>query len=183
MYKWGDAKQGEQNAMDAHRLSPHHLGNAEIPVDWAERAANFVIHHIPREHHGIRHEPRGDFSQLEERMAADSAIESSEIGKAIARDVAKLCEILEKEGKIVPWHLLKVPVDPITPSLVEHAFLVASTAGQPPVDAAEYEEHLKGIERAKDIIAQVPAAAERAEANDRADLAAAYRELLINAGS
>jgi hypothetical protein len=27
MFKWGDAKQGKQNAMDAHRISPNHLGN------------------------------------------------------------------------------------------------------------------------------------------------------------
>jgi hypothetical protein len=183
MYKWGDAKQGKQNAMDAHRLLPHHLGNADGPVDWVERAANFVIHHIPREHHGIRHEPRGTFSQIEERMALDSAIKFSEIGKEIARDVAALCEMLEKEGKIVPWYLLKVPAEPLTPSLIEHAFLVASTAGQPPEDPDEYEEHMTQINRAKAVIAQVPDAANRAEAAGRSDLAIAYRELLQNVRS
>ncbi len=183
MFKWGDAKQGKQNAIDAHRLSPHHLGNTENSVDWVERAANFVIHHVPREHHGIRHEPLGELSQLEERMATDSAIKSSEIGKAIARDVAKLCEMLEKEGKIVPWYLLKVPVHAITPSLVEHAFLVASTAGLKFEDSDEQKEHMTQLIRAKAVIAQVPEAATRAEAAGRADLASAYRELLRNVRS
>lgn len=182
MYKWGDAKQGKQNAMDAHRLSSHHLGNAENPVDWIERAANFVIHHIPREHHGIRHEPLGEFAQLEEIMATDSAIKSSEIGKAIARDVAKLCELLEREGKVIPWYLLSVPADTLTPSLVEHAFLVASTSDQPPEDPADYDEYLFRLARAKAVIAQVPAAADLAESIGRADLAIAYKELLRNGG-
>jgi hypothetical protein len=142
-----------------------------------------VIHHIPREHYGIRHEPRGEFSQLEERMATDSAIKSSEIGKAIARDVAKLCEMLEKEGKIVPWYLLKVPAYAITPSLVEHAFLVASTAGLTFEDPDEHEEHMAQLERARTVIAQVPEAAKRAKATGRADIASAYRELLRNVGS
>lgn len=182
MYKWGDAIQGKQNAMDAHRLSPHHLGNAENPVDWVERAPNFVIHHIPREHRGIRHEPRGEFSRLEERLAVDSAIKSSEIGKAIARDAARLCELLEKEGKIVPWYLLKVPVDEVHPSLVEHAFLVASTAGLSLADPSFREDHLSQLQRAKAVIAQVPRAAEIAEQAGRADLAFTYREWLRNAG-
>lgn len=183
MYKWGDAKQGKQNAMDAHRFSSHHLGNAENPVDWIERAANFVIHHIPREHHGIRHEPRGEFSQLEERMAIDSAIKSSELGKAIARDVASLCAMLEKEGKIVPWYLLKVPTDAITPSLIEHAFLVASTADQLSDEASADEDDLARIARARSVIAQVPAEAQKAEAAGRPELASAYLALLRGTGS
>lgn len=182
MYKWGDAIQGKQNAMNAHRLLPHHYGNDENPVDWVERAANFVIHHIPREHRGIRHEPRGEFSKLEERMAVDNAIKSSEIGKAIARDAARLCELLEREGKIVPWYLLKVPVDEVHPSLVEHAFLVASTAGVVLENPADNEDHLAQLQRARAVIAQVPKAAELAEKAGRVDLASTYMQWLRNAG-
>jgi hypothetical protein len=181
MYKWGDAKQGKQNAMDAHRLSAHHLGNAESPVDWIERAANFVIHHIPREHRGIRHEPRGSYDDLEARLATDSSIKNAEIGKLIARDVAALCRLLEAEGKIVPWGLLKVLPDELTPAMAEHAVLVASTAGQPPEDADEREEHGQRVERARGILARLPEAAAQAEAAGEAVLAQSFRKLLDRA--
>ncbi|KII27305.1 hypothetical protein NL64_28490 [Pseudomonas fluorescens] len=183
MYKWGDAKQGKQNAMDAHRLSPHHQGNSESPIDWIERAANFVIHHIPREHRGIRHEARGEYTQLEERLAVDPAIKNSEIGKAIARDVAALCELLEREGKIVPWRSLKVPDNEVTPSMIEHAFLVTSTAESLPEDADERAEYLIRLEQARAIMDRVPNEILKAEANGSNTLATAYRGMLANARS
>lgn len=183
MYKWGDAMKGKQNAMDAHRLSPHHLGNAESPVDWIERAANFVIHHIPREHRGIRHELRGEYAQLEERLAVDSAIKNSEIGQTIARDVAVLSEQLESEGKIVPWGLLRVPQGEVTPAMIEHAFLVVSTADSPMEDADENAEHLVRLERARAIIAKVPEEVSRVEASGNLEFAREYRRMLENVGS
>ncbi|MGG7605031.1 hypothetical protein [Massilia sp. BKSP1R2A-1] len=182
MFKWGDARHGKQNAMDAHRLSSHHLGNPEAPLEWIERAANFVVHHIPREHYGIRHEPRGEFSQLEHVLATDTAIKDSEIGKAIARDVARLCELLEQEGKIIPWNLLKVPADTLNVSLVEHAFLVASTADLPPADPIDADEYQRQLERAKAVIARVPLEAEKAEAGGRGEIATVFRKLLREGG-
>ncbi|QBF26738.1 hypothetical protein EXN22_13910 [Pseudomonas tructae] len=183
MYKWGDAKQGKQNAMDAHRLSAHHQGNVESPVDWIERAANFVIHHIPREHRGIRHEARGEYTQLEERLAVDPAIKNSEIGKAIARDVAAVCELLEREGKIVPWRVLKVPDNEVTPSMIEHAFLVASTASFSFEDADDSAEHLIRLEQARVLLDRVPDEILRAEASGSSNLADAYTRMLANARS
>lgn len=182
MFKWGDAREGTQNAMDAHRLSSHHLGNPETPVEWVERAANFVVHHIPREHYGIRHETRGEFSQLEHIMTFDRAIKNSEIGKSIARDVARLCELLEREGKIIPWYQLEVPAQTVTVTLVEHACLVASTAGQFSSSPGLDEDYRRRLARAKEVIAQAPQQADREEAAGRADIAAMYRELLRNAG-
>lgn len=175
MYKWGDAKQGKQNAMDAHRLSPHHLGNPETPVDWFERAANFVIHHLPREHRGIRHEARGDYSELEDRLATDPSIKNSEIGKAIARDVTALCELLEKEGKIVPWGLLAIPDDELTASMVEHAFLLTGIVDDE-FDDDEREEHARALAKAHAIIARVPAEADRLETEGNTLFASAYRD-------
>ena len=180
MYKWGDARQGKQNAMDAHRLSPHHLGNLETPVDWIERAANFVIHHIPREHRGVRHEPRGDYTQLEEQLAVDTAIKNSEIGKVIARDVAALCVLLEQEGKIIPWGLLAVPPDELTPGMVEHAFLLNSTADTEFDDDAERSDHRRSLDRAQAIIARVSAEVDRLAAEGQPQVAAAYRGWLDN---
>lgn len=180
MYKWGDAKQGKQNAMDAHRFSPHHLGNPESPVDWIERAANFVIHHIPREHRGIRHEPRGEYTQLEARLAVDPSIKNSEIGKAIARDVAALCALLEAEGKIVPWGQLAVPHDEVTAGMVENAFLVHSTRTAQFEAEDEREEHAQSLQRARAIIAKVPNEIKRLNTEGQAGLAHAYRSLLEN---
>ena len=180
MDKWGDAKNGKQNAMDAHRLSSHHQGTPESPVDWIERAANFVIHHIPREHRGIRHEPRGSYEQLEEVMATDRAIKDSEIGKSIARDVAAVCKLLEQEGKIVPWGLLAVPHDELTVSMVEHAFLVQSTSELEFDDADEREEHHRSLVRAQSIIARVADEADRLEQTGDAAMASSYRGLLAD---
>jgi hypothetical protein len=182
MFKWGDAMLGTQNAMDAHRLSPHHLGNPEAPLDWIERAANFVIHHIPREHRGIRHEPRGEYSQLEDRLATDPAIKNSEIGKKIARDVVALCQLLEKDGRIVPWGLLAVPHEELTPGMVEHAFLIVSTAGFEHDDDDERAEHQRALTRAQSIIKAVPVEVERLTAAGDLELASAYRGFFGNGG-
>lgn len=175
LYKWGDAKQGVQNAMDAHRLAAHHLGSPEAPLDWIERAINFVVHHIPREHWGIRHEPRGEYSDAEELMATDPAMKDSEIGKMIARDAVRLYEMLEIAGKVVPWRLLKVPHDVLTPSIIEHSFLVGKIAHEriSAVDAAETEEPRR-LERARAVLARLPEALTEARLRQRSDLVAAY---------
>ncbi|MCS6284404.1 MAG: hypothetical protein H8K08_03155 [Nitrospira sp.] len=184
MYKWGDAKHGMQNAMDAHRLSAHHQGNPEAPLDWIERAVNFVIHHIPREHWGIRHEPRGSYHDLEPRLAEDPAIKNSEIGKAIARDAAALCALLEQEGKIVPWGKLAVPKDQLTPSVIEHAFLITRPTGnaRPEMltDGETGDEEPARIQRAHTILARLPEAIAEAEAVGRPELVAAYRKFLAD---
>lgn len=160
LFRWGEAKGGVQNAMDAHRLSPHHLGNAEQPLDWIQRAVNFVVHHVPREHWGIRQEPRGEWSDLEARMAEDPAIKDAEIGKVIARDAARLFELLELEGKVVPWQLLKVP-DGVPPvSVVEHAHLVADCAGRSAPGADDDEDEAANdarVARARRVLSSLPA--------------------------
>lgn len=185
MYKWGDAKKDKkQNAMEAHRLAAHHQGAAEAPLDWIERAVNFVIHHLPREHWGIRHEARGEYSDLEARLADDPSINKSEIGKVIARDATRLCELLEKEGKIVPWGLLDVPRDVVTPSMVEHAFLVsrAAPAQLEQLAAGEVDETQEPArtQRARSILDRLPALLEAARNDGRHDLAAAYEEFLAH---
>lgn len=181
LYKWGDARHGVQNAMDAHRLSSHHQGSAEAPLDWVERAINFVVHHIPREHQGIRHEPRGEYSDLEDRLADDPAIKDAEIGKVITRDATRIFELLEKGGFTVPWGQLKVPEDELTPSVIEHAacILRASKSDSPcdPEDAIAPRR----LERAEAVLARLPEAIEQAEAEGLSDLAAAYRRLSVDA--
>lgn len=181
MYKWGDAKQGQQNAMDAHRLAAHHQGSPEAPLDWIERAINFVIHHIPREHWGIRHEARGSYDDMESRLAEDPAIKNSEIGKAIARDAAALCAMLEGEGKIVPWGRLAVPKEVLTPSVIEHAFLITRPAAE--VALAALPSDLDALEprrlsQARAVLLRLPEAINEAEASGRPDLVKAYREFL-----
>ncbi|MDZ4712866.1 MAG: LOG family protein [bacterium] len=106
MYNWGTDKTGIQNAMDAHRLSSHHLGTPEAPIDYVERSVNFVLHHLPRENYGIRHEPQGDWINLEEKLSSDPSTKHDEIIQIIARDAAIIMKNLEEEGKITPWQLL-----------------------------------------------------------------------------
>lgn len=112
--KWGDVKEElVQNVMDWHRMAPHHTGNPEEPLDVVERAANFVVHHGPREYMGIRHEPRGDLNykdgKLAHALAHDPAIMHHPVGKAIARDTAFVIAALEETGYVVPWGKLKIP--------------------------------------------------------------------------
>lgn len=190
MYKWGDAKGGVQNAMDAHRFAAHHQGSAEHPLDWVERAVNFVVHHIPREHRGIRHEPRGNWSDLETRMAEDPAIKDAPIGKAIARDAAKMFQLLEREGKVIPWQLLKVPPDEVTPSMIEHAHLVVRAARSRSLPefrlteaAGDDEDEAANphrVARAEALLQKLPAQIEVARASGRHDLAASYQEWLAD---
>jgi predicted Rossmann-fold nucleotide-binding protein len=110
LHNWGDDKHGVQNAMEAHRLSAHHNGTPEAPIDYVERAVNFVLHHLPREHQGIRHEAQGQWINLDERLASDPSTKNDEIIQVIARDAAVLMMKLEQEGKITPWHLLDASV-------------------------------------------------------------------------
>ncbi|MBI5145829.1 MAG: LOG family protein [Thaumarchaeota archaeon] len=119
LFNWGFNKMGTQNAMDAHRLSDHHLGTPENPPNLVEKAVNFVIHHLPREHYGIRHEPRGDWDNLEEVMAVDHSTKNNPILRTIARDAAKMIKLLEEEGKITPWQLLNPDLENPRPRNVE----------------------------------------------------------------
>jgi hypothetical protein len=186
MFKWGDIRGGVQNAMDAHRLAAHHQGTPERPLDWVERAVNFVVHHIPREHWGIRHEPRGNWSDLELRLAEDPAIKDAEIGKVIARDAAKLFELLELEGKVVPWHLLKVPKEALTPSMIEHAHLLVLAAdrlvaaGEADVFDSDEDEarNPHRVQRARELLARVPAEIDAARSQGRDKLLRAYSQWL-----
>lgn len=107
-FNWGFDSEGQQNAMNAHRYSNAHNGNPDDPTDWYLRSSSFVAHHI-REHMLVREEPRGDWSYAETRMSIDPAIKDYGLEKAIARDVIALDQLLEAEGKITPWQLLKVP--------------------------------------------------------------------------
>lgn len=184
LHKWGDAREGIQNAMDAHRLSAHHNGSPEAPLDWVERAVNFVVHHIPREHWGIRHEPRGTWDDLEPRLATDNAIKNAEIGKVIARDAAKLYQLLESEGKVVPWGLLKVP-DTVPHSAIEHAFLVvkaSNTLSRLAADGVELDEHNEAadgarVARARKLLARLPEVMAHARKHGREDVVASYQRM------
>lgn len=192
MYKWGDAKGGTQNAMDAHRFAAHHQGSDEHPLDWVERAVNFVVHHIPREHRGIRHEPRGNWSDLEARMVEDPAIKDAPIGKGIARDAARIFQMLESEGKIIPWQLLKVPADEVTPSMIEHAHLVVQAArsrsllgldlASPTGDEEDEAANPERVARAEALLQKLPVHIEAAHVAGRHDLAARYQEWLADHG-
>jgi|GEM_PF-1634330 len=106
LYNWGHRKMGVQNAMDAHRLSDHHLGNDDNPLDYIEKAVNFINHHIPREHYGIRHEAQGNWSNIEEIMTVDHSTRNNPLLRTICRDIAIVYQQLEKEGRITPWQLL-----------------------------------------------------------------------------
>ena len=145
MYKWGDTRNGMQNAMDAHRLSDHHLGTPEHPLDPVEKAINFVIHHVPREHNGIRHEPMADWSELEERMAHDPVTRDSEFIRVIARDAARFIQLLESAGKIVPWQILQVDKSAAHPAKIERSYLLAICAKRDAVPVSlEYLQMVEG---------------------------------------
>ncbi|WP_128287299.1 MULTISPECIES: hypothetical protein [Agrobacterium tumefaciens complex] len=105
---WGTDKTGAQDAMHAHRLSEHHEGHPDCPPDIVEHAVNFVIHHLPREHMGVRHLPLGDWDDLESAIDHTPLMQVSTIEQEIARDAACALRRLEVEGKVTPWHLLKV---------------------------------------------------------------------------
>ena len=70
MFNWGLNKMGTQNAMDAHRLSDHHLGTPEHPLNLVEKAVNFVIHHLPREHFDSWNVPNRTISKLHYRRVS-----------------------------------------------------------------------------------------------------------------
>lgn len=178
LYKWGDDRDGVQNAMDAHRLAAHHQGTKERPLEWVERAVNFVVHHIPREHWGIRHEPRGDWSDLEPRLADDPAIKDATIGKVIARDAAKLFELLELEGKIIPWQLLKVPHDAVTPSMIEHAHLLVLAAKSKGEIGDDDTVEPRRLENARTLVRRLPDEIAAAKRDGRHALAAQYQAWL-----
>jgi hypothetical protein len=175
--------------MDAHRLAAHHQGTPEHPLDWVERAVNFVVHHIPREHWGIRHEPRGEWSDLEDRLAEDPAIKGAEIGKVIARDAARLFELLEAEGKVVPWQLLAVPHGVRTASMIEHAHLVVlaarrhSLSGEPGSEDEEDEARNPArVARAEAVLTGLRDEINQAALRGQHELAAAYSFWLSDHG-
>lgn len=129
---WGSAKVGRQNAMDAHRLSSHHIGHPEAPQDWIEKAVNFVFHHLPREHFGIRHEPLADWDQLDDRLAHDPAIKDDPIGKRIVADIRIAIEHLEAGGFLTPWHRLDLDRADVPALSRQHSSLVLG----------DHQEHL-----------------------------------------
>lgn len=122
LFNWGLKKSGIQNAMDAHRLSDHHLGNPDAPLDLIEKSVNFLNHHIPREHMGIRHEVKGEWRNIEEIMTVDHSTRDNPLLRIISRDVAILYEMLELEGKITPWQLLDPKIKYAIPRKVELNF-------------------------------------------------------------
>jgi hypothetical protein len=105
---WGSDKFGAQDAMHAHRLSEHHLGNPDTTPDVVEHGVNFVVHHLPREHFGVRHLPLGDWVDLNSAIEHTPLMQVSTIEQQIAADAAAVLQALEKEGKVTPWQLLKV---------------------------------------------------------------------------
>jgi hypothetical protein len=135
-YMWGFAALGANDIMNLHRLSCHHSGNTHEEIYWVEKAMNFMIHHVPLEDFGVRHEEAGMFSRLveqgvidmseldpknlsEEKMFAlleksllyaqdtDPAMKTSQIGKAIIRDAFKVWRELAARGYVQPWQLTR----------------------------------------------------------------------------
>jgi hypothetical protein len=86
----------------------HHRGFSGAPPDLVEHAANFVTHHLPREHFGVRWLPLGDWDQLEGAFAHDVIMWESTIEQAIARDAATALRALERSGQVTPWCQLLV---------------------------------------------------------------------------
>ncbi|MBX7097006.1 MAG: hypothetical protein K1X89_04765 [Myxococcaceae bacterium] len=121
MFRWGDAREDCNVLIDPHRLSPHHNGSSQNDVDFQQRAINFLSHHMPREHMGVRHEQRGEwdtkaadgtvvpFGKLEAAFATDPAIRQSTLLQQIARDGAHFFRAAEEAGFTVPWQKMKVP--------------------------------------------------------------------------
>lgn len=108
IYAWSPSVKAVQNAMDAHRLSGHHSGNPDDVVDPVEAATNNVYHR--REwFYGVRKEAAMRWMDLGRKLENDEEAAKfikSGIGVGVARDTAALMEQLEREGKIVPWHLV-----------------------------------------------------------------------------
>lgn len=121
MFRWGDSREDCNVLIDPHRLSPHHNGSSKSDVDFQQRAINFLSHHMPREHMGVRHEQRGEwdskgpngelvpFGKLEAAFVTDHAISGSTVLQQIARDGARFFRAAEEKGFTVPWQKLKVP--------------------------------------------------------------------------
>lgn len=121
MFRWGDSREDCNMLMDPHRLSPHHNGSSKTDVDFQQRAINFLSHHMPREHMGVRHEQRGEwdskgpggdvvpFGKLEGAFQTDTAISGSTVLQQIARDGARFFRAAEDKGYTVPWQKLSVP--------------------------------------------------------------------------
>lgn len=121
MFRWGDSREDCNVLIDPHRLSPHHNGSSKSDVDFQQRAINFLSHHMPREHMGVRHEQRGEwdsrgprgevvpFGKLEAAFKTDAAISGSTVLQQIARDGARFFRAAEDQGFTVPWQKLKVP--------------------------------------------------------------------------
>ncbi|MBK7863771.1 MAG: hypothetical protein IPJ65_35235 [Archangiaceae bacterium] len=135
-YMWGFAALGANDIMNLHRLSCHHSGNTHEEIYWVEKAMNFMIHHVPLEDFGVRHEEAGMFTRLvaegviqkseldpqnlsEEKMFGllekallyaqdtDKAMKTSEVGKAIIHDAFKVWRELAARGYVQPWQLAR----------------------------------------------------------------------------
>jgi predicted Rossmann-fold nucleotide-binding protein len=106
VYKYGFDKNAFQNGLDGHRLVAHHLGSAPAPIDWVERAINFVYHHLPREHRGILQRPQRPWEFMEDEIAVNHLSRDVTILHEIIRDSADLISRAEAAGLITPWHLL-----------------------------------------------------------------------------
>lgn len=135
-YTWGFAALGANDIMNLHRLSCHHSGNTHEEIYWVEKAMNFMIHHVPLEDFGVRHEEAGMFTRLveegvisadelkpenlneekmfgllqkslEHAMEHDPAMKTSEIGKAIIRDAFPVWKELARRGYVQPWQLAR----------------------------------------------------------------------------
>ncbi len=135
-YLWGFSALSANWIMNLHRLSCHHAGNTHEEIFWIEKALNFMIHHVPLEDFGVRHEEAGMFSKLVKEgviqksdldpenlspekmfdllekslhyaMEHDPAMSTSEIGKAIIRDAWKVWKELAQRGYVQPWQMAR----------------------------------------------------------------------------
>ena len=107
-WQWRPDQDGEQEAMDVHRLSDHHDGDANDRYDPIEATINNLLHQ--REGvHGVRHEPVVEWEELEQILARETGAEGlskSSIGSGIIRDALEASRLLEKIGATTPWDLV-----------------------------------------------------------------------------
>lgn len=105
-YTWStDTGREMQDAMHAHRFSKHHNNPKKIE-DIIEHAVNFVMHHVPLEHFGVRGEGynhKADECFVEQEMLKHYRIRNSTIEIPIGKDAFRLIVFLQKELIITPW--------------------------------------------------------------------------------
>lgn len=107
MYEW-KPNATNQDAMDIHRLSAHHTGDAMERYDPVEAAVNNVLHQ--REGlYGIRKEPVVSWirmAEVAERHTDAEDLARSSAGRQALEDAIEIGKKLERVGALTPWGLV-----------------------------------------------------------------------------